>query len=53
MGEAGPDILLGQFTEIIEDLLMGLARGEPAEHIRHRYPHIPDARTAASLTRIN
>ena len=28
---------------------MGLTSGKPTEHIRHGDPHVPDARTAATL----
>ena len=32
---------------------MGLASGEPTEHIRNRNPHVADARSAAALARLD
>jgi hypothetical protein len=32
---------------------MGLARGEPTEHVRNRNPHVADARTPATLARLD
>ena len=53
VSEAGPNIVLGQFGEIGQDLLMGLAGGKPTEYIRNRNPHVADAGTAAALTGVD
>jgi hypothetical protein len=50
IGEAGADVVLGQFGEVAQDFLMGLAGGEPTEHIRDGNPHLPYARATAALT---
>jgi hypothetical protein len=52
-GQASPDVVLGQLREVVEDLRMGLAGGEPTQHIRNRNPHVADARTTASLARLD
>jgi hypothetical protein len=53
VSEASADVVLGQFRKIGEDLRMALTGCEPAEHIRHSNPHMPDTGTAAALPRLD
>jgi hypothetical protein len=45
IGQAGPDVVLGQFGKVVENLLTGLAGGEPTGHVRNRNPRVTNART--------
>jgi hypothetical protein len=47
--QASPDVVLGQFRKVVEDLLMGLTNGEPTENVRDRNSHVADAGTATAL----
>ena len=53
VSQARADVLLRQLGKVLDDFLMAHAAGQPAEHIRDRDAHSPDARLAAALARLH
>jgi len=52
IGKGGSDVFLGEFGKVGDDLGMRHSGGQPAENIRPRDTHAPDARPSAALARL-
>ena len=49
VGEASPDVLKRQFGELLDDLHIGHASGEPAENVINRDAHPADTRASTAF----